>query len=62
MPKICAICRRLYFPSERRHAEDFLPQKSRWLRPVSKPWNLGTKHQHATSRPVFPNLCETAAR
>ena len=37
--------RRLYFPSEERRAEDF-------FRP--EPANLGTKGQHATSRPPKP--------
>ena len=39
--------RRLYFPSEGRRAEDF-------FRP--QPANLGTKGQHATSRPQKPDV------
>jgi hypothetical protein len=40
--------RRLYFPSEGRRAEDF-------FRPAEcEPANLGTKGQHATSRPPKP--------
>ena len=42
---------RLYFPSEGRRAEDFFalknPTASVWFEPA----NLGTKGQHATSRP-----------
>ena len=49
--------KRLYFPSEGRRAEDFFfalknPTVSVWFKPA----NLGTKGQHATSRPPKP-LC-----
>ena len=43
--------RRLYLPSEGRRAEDFFAWKIRRLRPGL---NLGTKDQHATSRPPKP--------
>jgi hypothetical protein len=43
--------RRLYFPSERRRAEDFFALKNR---PGFEPANLGTKGQHATHRPPKP--------
>ena len=46
--------RRLYFPSEGRRAEDFFALKIRRLRPGVNPANLGTKGQHATSRPPKP--------
>ena len=46
--------KRFYFPSEGRHAEDISPWKIRRLR--LEPANLGTKGQHATSRPPKP-LC-----
>ena len=46
--------RRLYFPSERRRAEDFFalkhPAASVWFEPA----NLGTKGQHATATPRKP--------
>ena len=46
--------RRLYFHSEGRRAEDFFalknPTASDWFEPA----NLGTKGQHATSRPPKP--------
>ena len=47
--------RRLYFPSEGRRAEDFyLPLKNLTASAVFEPANLGTKSQHATSRPPKP--------
>ena len=46
--------RRLYFPSEARHAEDFFALKIRRLRPSANP---RTKGQHATSRPLKPLYC-----
>jgi hypothetical protein len=59
--------RRLYFPSEGRRAEDFFsPEKIRRLRPGLNPppRNLGTKGQHATSRPPKPltNILGTGRR
>jgi hypothetical protein len=49
--KVTTWGRRLYFPSEGRRAEDFFALKIRrlWLGA-----NLGTKDQHATSRPLKP--------
>ena len=47
--------RRLYFPSEGRRAEDFyLPLKNLTASTGFEPANLGTKGQHATSRPPKP--------
>jgi hypothetical protein len=46
--------RRHYCPSEGRRAEDFFALKFRRLRPSANPANLGTKGQHATSRPPRP--------
>ena len=47
--------RRLYFPSEGRRAEDFFrPEKSNGFGRVCA--NLGTKDQHATSRPPKPHV------
>ena len=43
--------RRLYFPSEGRGAEDFFALKSPTASVGFEPANLGTKGQHATSRP-----------
>ena len=49
--------RRLYFPSEGRRAEDFFALKNPTASVGFKPANLGTKGQHATSRPPKP-LCK----
>ena len=43
--------RRLYFPSEERGAEDFFALKNLSASVGFEPANLGTKCQHATSRP-----------
>ena len=47
--------KRIYFPSEGRRAEDFF---SPWKNPTAsagfEPANLGTKGQHATTRPPKP--------
>jgi hypothetical protein len=48
--------RRLYFPSEGRRAEDFFAPKNPTASAGCEPANLGTKGQHATSRPPKP-LC-----
>ena len=48
--------RRLYFPSEGRRAEDFFALKNPTASVGFEPANLGTKGQHATSRPPKP-LC-----
>ena len=46
--------RRLYFPSEGRRAEDFFALKGPTASAGFEPANLGTKGQHATSRPQKP--------
>ena len=46
--------RRLYFPSEGRRAEDFFALKNPTASAGFEPANLGTKGQHATSRPPKP--------
>ena len=46
--------RRLYFPSEGRRAEDFFTLKNPTASDGFEPANLGTKGQHATSRPPKP--------
>ena len=46
--------RRLYFPSEGRRAEDLLALKNPTASVGFEPANLGTKGQHATSRPPKP--------
>ena len=46
--------RRLYFPSEGRLAEDFFTLKNPTASVGFEPTNLGTKGQHATSRPPKP--------
>ena len=43
--------KRLYFPSEGRRANDFLALKNATASAGFEPANLGTKGQHATSRP-----------
>ena len=43
--------RRLYFPSEDRRAEDFFALKIPTASAGFEPANVGTKGQHATSRP-----------
>ena len=50
--------RRIYFPSEGRRAEDFFALKNPTDSAGFEPANLGTKDQHATSRPPKPlNFC-----
>ena len=46
--------RRLYFPSKGRCAEDFFALKNPTVLAGFEPANLGTKGQHATSRPPKP--------
>ena len=48
--------RRLYFPSEGRRAEDFFALENPTASAEFEPANLGTKSQHATSRPTKPLL------
>jgi hypothetical protein len=53
MPQICGMGpRQFYFPSEGRRAEDFLALKNLTALARFEPANLGTKGQHATSRPL----------
>ena len=47
--------KRLYFPSVGRGAEDFFALKNPTASAGSEPANLGTKGQHATSRPPKPH-------
>ena len=46
--------KRLYFPSEGKCAEDFFALKNPMASAGFEPANLGTKGQHATSRPPKP--------
>ena len=46
--------KRLYFPSEGSHAEDYFTLKNLTASARFEPANLGTKGQHATSRPLKP--------
>ena len=48
--------KRLYFPSEGRRAEDFFALKDPTASAGFEPANLGTKGQHATTRPPKPLL------
>ena len=48
--------RRLYFTSEGRRADDFFALKNPTALAGFEPANLGTKGQHATSRPPKPLL------
>ena len=47
---------RLYFPSEGRRPEDFFAMKNPTASAWFEPANLGTKGQHATSRPSKPQV------
>ena len=47
---------RLYFPSKGRRAEDFFALKNLTASAGFEPANLGTKGQHATSRPLKPQV------
>ena len=49
-------CRRLYWPSEGRDAEDFFVLKNPTASVAFEPANLCTKGQHAASRPPKPHL------
>ena len=51
--------KRLYFPSEGRRAEDFFALKNPTASAGFEPANLGTKGQHATSRPPKPLKTDT---
>ena len=48
----------LYFPSEGRRAEDFFALKNPTASAGFEPSNLGTKGQHATSRPPKPHTSQ----
>ena len=50
--------KRLYFPSKGRRAENFFTLKNLTASAGFEPANLGTKGQHATSRPPQP-LCHS---
>ena len=53
---------RLYFPSERRRAEDFFALKNPTASAGFEAANLGTKDQHATSRRPKPQcVCKYTA-
>jgi hypothetical protein len=54
MRKSATWDRRLYFPSEGRRAEDFFALKYLTASAGFEPENLGTKGQHAISRPPKP--------
>ena len=54
--------RRLYFPYEERHAEDFFVLKNPTASAGFEPANLGTKGQHATSRPPKPSYAHSPLR
>jgi hypothetical protein len=46
--------RRLYFPSEGRHADDFLARKIRWLQPGLNPRTRVPETSMLTTRPSKP--------
>jgi hypothetical protein len=50
------ICDMLYFLSEGRRAEEFFAHKNPKVSAGFEPAKLGTKGQHATSRPPKPML------
>ena len=52
--------KRLYFPSEGRRAEDVFALKNPTASAGFQPANLGTKGQHATSRPRKPVFCDVS--
>jgi len=54
MPQSTTWDRRLYFPSEGRHAEDFFALKNPTASAGFETATLGTKGQHATPRPPKP--------
>jgi hypothetical protein len=54
LPQICDMDRWLYFPSEGRRAEDLFALKNPTASAGFELANLGTKGQHATSRPPKP--------
>ena len=52
--KSTTLDKRLYFPSEGRRADDFFALKNPTASVGFEPANLGTRGQHATSRPPKP--------
>jgi hypothetical protein len=56
MPQICDMGKRLYFPSEGRHAEDFFAQKIRRLRPGVSLRSWVQEASMLTTRPPKPLL------
>ena len=54
--------KRLFFPSEGRRAEDFFAVKNPTASAGFEHANLGTKGQHATSRPLKPLKYEVYLR
>ena len=54
MPQICDMGQTALLPSEGRRAEDFFALKNPTASAEFEPANLGTKGQHATSRPPKP--------
>jgi hypothetical protein len=47
MPQSCDVGQMFYFPSEGRHAENFLNRKNPTASVGSEPMILGTRGQHA---------------
>ena len=60
--KLATWDKRLYFPSEGRRAEDFFALKNPTASAGFEPSNLGTKGQHATSRPPKPLMLPVSKR
>jgi hypothetical protein len=56
LEKSATLDRRLYFPSEGRRTVDFFALKNPTASAGFEPANLGTKGQHATSRPPKPTV------
>jgi hypothetical protein len=54
MPQICDMEQAFYLNSEEMRVEDFLALKNPRATAGFEPANLGTKGQHATSRPPKP--------
>ena len=52
--QICDMGQTAYFPSEGRRAEDFFALKNPMASAGFEPANLGTRGQHAASRPPKP--------
>jgi hypothetical protein len=54
MPQVCDMGQAFYFPSKGRRAEDFFALKNPTASAGFEAANLGTKGQHAISRPTKP--------